>query len=65
MTEIEKAVLLMAEILDILVDRSVPNCEIDDECEYYNECRQMTKMRDINSKLQRLLVFFGGHVDLT
>lgn len=54
--ETEKAVLLMAELLDILMGCVLPDCGLDcDGCKYSNQCGQMTKAWDTNLKLQSLL----------
>ena len=74
--ETQKAVALIAEVLDVLVGHFNPDCGGDfvpehgswnDEsdiscgsaCEFYHQCKQMSKAREINSKLQSLVADKG------
>lgn len=62
--ETQKAISLIAEVLDVLVGNFVPDCGGDftegyyycEKCKDYSLCKKGTKAQNINSKLQSLLV---------
>lgn len=85
----EKAILKIAEVLDVLVGNFMPDCGGDfaeypdaspsqkkflgdkyddviycESCEYYHQCRQMTKAQNLNTELQSLLIDEGYKLDI-
>lgn len=61
--ETQKAIELIADILDVLVGRFTPDCGGDfievaacGECPHLHQCIMFSKARKINSTLQSLLV---------
>ena len=69
--ETQRAIELIAEILDVLVGSFIPDCggdfvpeyggrygedtACDKTCKYYGQCRRMTRAQELNSELQGLL----------
>ena len=65
--ETEKAVLLIAEVLEVLVGNFTPDCGGDfikvaacRGCPHLSQCLKFSKARKINSKLQSLLSVNDG-----